>query len=172
MPTTLNKMTLSKMTKQNANRQNASQTRIVIRKTLKRILLRRTKKKNRHVSNVLYLQPQYAFIRGGFVKHLSATWAAQQSVTKIIFVTFMNLVTPRAGARHELLFNEPASVYPLSHVFTSVKNVPWQVLYFIKYSAHMSKVRAWISQWFFAKKFFLFFKNNFTRVNHSKFIHH
>ncbi len=34
---------------------------------------------------------------------------AQQSVTKIISVTIMNLVKPKAGAKHELLFNEPAS---------------------------------------------------------------
>jgi hypothetical protein len=30
-------------------------------------------------------------------------------VTKIIFLTIINLVTPKAGARHELLFNKPAS---------------------------------------------------------------
>ncbi len=35
---------------------------------------------------------------------------AQQSVTKIISVTIMNLVAPKAGAEHELLFNEPTSV--------------------------------------------------------------
>jgi hypothetical protein len=29
-------------------------------------------------------------------------------MTKIIFATIMNLVTPKAGAKHELLFNEPA----------------------------------------------------------------
>jgi hypothetical protein len=34
---------------------------------------------------------------------------AQQSVTKIISVTIMNLVKPKAGAKHELLFNELAS---------------------------------------------------------------
>jgi hypothetical protein len=31
-------------------------------------------------------------------------------VTKIIIVTIMNLATPKAGAKHELLFNEPASL--------------------------------------------------------------
>jgi hypothetical protein len=36
-------------------------------------------------------------------------------VTKIISVTIMNLVTPTAGAKHELLFNEPASGSP-SHL--------------------------------------------------------
>ncbi len=30
----------------------------------------------------------------------------------------------------------------------------------------------WISQWFWAKKLFLFFKINFTRINHCKFSHH
>jgi hypothetical protein len=39
---------------------------------------------------------------------LSLTWVAQQSVTKIIAPSFVNLVTPRAGAKHELLFNKPA----------------------------------------------------------------
>jgi hypothetical protein len=33
-------------------------------------------------------------------------------------------------------------------------------------------VRTWNSQWFLAKKIFLFFKNNFTRLNPCKFIHH
>ncbi len=28
---------------------------------------------------------------------------------KIITVTIMNLVTPKAGAKHELLYSEPAS---------------------------------------------------------------
>ncbi len=35
---------------------------------------------------------------------------AQQSVTKIIPLTFMKLVTPKVGAKHELLFNKPATV--------------------------------------------------------------
>jgi hypothetical protein len=29
-------------------------------------------------------------------------------MTKIISVTIMNQVTPKTGAKHELLFNEPA----------------------------------------------------------------
>ncbi len=32
-------------------------------------------------------------------------------MTKIISVTIMILVTPKAGAKHELLFNKPASGY-------------------------------------------------------------
>jgi hypothetical protein len=45
--------------------------------------------------------------------------------------------------------------------------------YFIEYNAHTSIVRTWISQWFLLKKYlFLFFKNNFTRMNHCKFIYH
>ncbi len=32
---------------------------------------------------------------------------AQQSVTKIISLTFVNLVTPKAGAKQELLLNRP-----------------------------------------------------------------
>ncbi len=35
----------------------------------------------------------------------------------------------------------------------------------------MSIVRTWILQWFLAKKLFLFFKSNFTRINHCNFIH-
>jgi len=42
--------------------------------------------------------------------------------------------------------------------------------YFIEYNAHTSIVRTWILQWFWA--IFLFFKSNFTRTNHCKFIHH
>ncbi len=46
---------------------------------------------------------------GGFVEHLSLTKVAQQSVTYIIGQAYVNLVTPKAGAKRELLFNEPAS---------------------------------------------------------------
>ncbi len=45
---------------------------------------------------------------GGFVEHLSRTQIAQQSVTKFISLGIVNLVTPKAGAKRELLFNEPA----------------------------------------------------------------
>ncbi len=44
---------------------------------------------------------------GGFVEQLS--------VTKITFVTIMNLVTPKAGVKLELLFNKLASVLFLAH---------------------------------------------------------
>ncbi len=46
--------------------------------------------------------------RGGFVEHPSPTLVAQQSVTKIISISIINLVTPEAGAMRELLFNKPA----------------------------------------------------------------
>ncbi len=46
------------------------------------------------------------------------------------------------------------------------------VPYFIKYNAHTSIVRTWISQWFLAKNLFLFFKNNFKINNYCKFNHH
>ncbi len=36
--------------------------------------------------------------------------------------------------------------------------------YFIEYNAHTSIVRTWISQWFLAKKLFLFFKNNLQEL--------
>ncbi len=47
--------------------------------------------------------------RGRFVEQLSLTSVAQQSETKIIYVTIMNLVTPKVGAKHEVLFNELAT---------------------------------------------------------------
>jgi len=34
---------------------------------------------------------------------------AQQIVTKIIYLIFINLVTPKVGAKHELLFNKQAT---------------------------------------------------------------
>ncbi len=40
---------------------------------------------------------------------VGSTYVAQKSVTKIVIVTIMNLLTPKGGAKHELLFNEPAS---------------------------------------------------------------
>jgi hypothetical protein len=39
--------------------------------------------------------------RGGFVEHLSPTSVAQHSVTKIIYFVLINLVTPKARAKHE-----------------------------------------------------------------------
>ncbi len=44
--------------------------------------------------------------------------------------------------------------------------------YFFEYNAHTSIVRTWISHWYLANFFILFFKNNFKRNNHWKFIHH
>ncbi len=57
------------------------------------------------------LDVQQTIFRGGFVEHLSLTYGAKQSVTKIIPATIMNMVTPKAGAgaEHKLLFNQPAS---------------------------------------------------------------
>jgi hypothetical protein len=54
----------------------------------------------------------------------------------------------------------------------SLKLIFVKIVYFIEYNAHTSIVRTWISQWILAKKLILFFKNNFTRINHCKFIHH
>ncbi len=48
-------------------------------------------------------------MRGGFVEHPSLTYLAEQSVTKIISVQIINLVTPKAGAKHELSVNIPPS---------------------------------------------------------------
>ncbi len=53
--------------------------------------------------------------RGGFVEHPSLTLVAQQSVTKIITLAVVNLVTPKAGAKHELLFNEPATTHKTTY---------------------------------------------------------
>jgi hypothetical protein len=39
---------------------------------------------------------------------LNQTQAAQQSVTRILTIITMNLVTPQAAAKLELLFNNPA----------------------------------------------------------------
>ncbi len=46
------------------------------------------------------------------------------------------------------------------------------ILYFIEYNVRTSIMRTQISRWFWAKNIFLFFKNNFKRNNHCKFIHH
>ncbi len=44
--------------------------------------------------------------------------------------------------------------------------------YFIEYNVNTSILSTWISQWFLAKKIIFIFKNNITRINHCKFIHH
>jgi hypothetical protein len=48
--------------------------------------------------------------RGGFVEHRGLTKVAQQSVTKIISLAIMNLVTPKAAPKHEVLFKKPAFI--------------------------------------------------------------
>jgi hypothetical protein len=48
---------------------------------------------------------------GGFVEHLSKTYAPQQSVTKIIHLAIVNLVTPKAAAKHELSLNKALCLY-------------------------------------------------------------
>ncbi len=51
---------------------------------------------------------------GGFVEHkcdLSGTTKSD----KLIELTVMNLVTAKAGAKHELLFNKPASGHNDTH---------------------------------------------------------
>jgi len=40
-------------------------------------------------------------VKGGFVEHPSVTEVAQQSVTRIIYLGFINFVTPKAGPKHE-----------------------------------------------------------------------
>jgi len=56
-----------------------------------------------------YLKCFSPFIRGGFVEHLSGTYVGQQSVIKIIYLILINLDAPKARAKHEHLFNKPAS---------------------------------------------------------------
>ncbi len=46
---------------------------------------------------------------GGFVEHLSQTNVTQLSVTQYITMIVRILVTPKAGAKHEVLFNLLAS---------------------------------------------------------------
>ncbi len=48
----------------------------------------------------------FQIFRGGVVEHVSPTYEAQQSVTQIKLATIMNLVTPKAAAKHELLFDK------------------------------------------------------------------
>ncbi len=69
---------------------------------------------------------------------------------------------------------QPNSMIPIEipwPMMQAIKIDP-KVPYFIKYNAHTSIVHTWMSQWFLAKKIFLFFKNNFTSINHCKFTYH
>jgi hypothetical protein len=56
-----------------------------------------------------YLDVEQTHLWGGFVEHLRLTEVAQQCVAQIIAIMVINLVTPKAGAKHELLFNKLAS---------------------------------------------------------------
>ncbi len=49
---------------------------------------------------------QQTDLRGKFVERLSQTEAAQQSVTRLITLITMNMVTLRAAAKLDLLFNK------------------------------------------------------------------
>ncbi len=49
--------------------------------------------------------------RGEFVEHLRRTWEAQQTETQFVAMIALNLVTTKAAAEHDLLFNEPTSVH-------------------------------------------------------------
>ncbi len=46
------------------------------------------------------------YTRGWFVEHLSLTQETQQSLTESVFSTIMNLVTSKAGAKHELFVQQ------------------------------------------------------------------
>jgi hypothetical protein len=48
---------------------------------------------------------------GEFVEHLRRTWVAQQTETQFVAMIALNLVTTKAAAEHDLLFNEPISVH-------------------------------------------------------------
>ncbi len=53
--------------------------------------------------NTLKAATKYELLfRGWFVEHLSQTQVAQHSETQIVSLTFVNLVTPKAGAKLEL----------------------------------------------------------------------
>ncbi len=52
-------------------------------------------------------------LRSGFVEH--------QSQTKSIPLAITNLVTPKAGAKHELLFNKAASMAGLLYIKVRLK---------------------------------------------------
>ncbi len=69
----------------------------------------------------------YFMQRKRFVEHPNLTLVAQQSVTKIITLAVVNLVTPKAGAKHELLFKERATSMVLIklHTVSPCVGVPW-----------------------------------------------
>jgi hypothetical protein len=48
--------------------------------------------------------------RVGFAEHLSRTQAAHKGVNHFVATFAINLVTPKAAAKQELLFNKPASM--------------------------------------------------------------
>jgi hypothetical protein len=57
------------------------------------------------------LDVQQTFVLyGQLVEHLKSDIQNEQSVTKIIIMTVIILVTPKAEAKHKLLFNKLTSV--------------------------------------------------------------
>jgi hypothetical protein len=55
-----------------------------------------------------YFDVQQTGFWGGFVEHLSWSYVAWQSVTKVTTINTLNLVTPKASAKQELLLNKLA----------------------------------------------------------------
>jgi hypothetical protein len=55
------------------------------------------------------LDTQQTHLRGRFVEHPSMDKVAQQSVTKFMAMTVINLVIPKGAAQQELLLNKLAS---------------------------------------------------------------
>ncbi len=78
------------------------------------------------------------------------------------------------GDHHSAQFSalRSLSLFSLLVILSVYSLIYLKLPYFIEYNVHTSIVSTWISQWFLAKKLSLFFKNNFTRINHCKFIHH
>jgi hypothetical protein len=48
-------------------------------------------------------------LRGEFVEHLKSDLSSMAKCDRFITITVMDLVIPKAAAKHDLLFNKPAS---------------------------------------------------------------
>ncbi len=67
---------------------------------------------------MLVFKQLYMFLKRAvpFVEHLSLTQVAQQSATEFMAMIVTNLITPKVGAKQELLINKPASQVSLLNI--------------------------------------------------------
>ncbi len=94
---------------------------------------------------------------------MTKTWLISLNFKRKFFAFIFYLIL----FTYETIIDLSIRFYNENAFILSASSIETKVPYFIEYNAHTSIVRTWILQWFLAKKLFLFFKNNFTKIDHK-----